>query len=302
MLITVFTPTYNRAHLLPVLYASLCEQTFNNFEWLIVDDGSTDNTKDIVNGFMAEKLLDIRYFKKENGGKHRAVNYGVPLAKGELFFIVDSDDKLPKDALSIVTENYIPIRDNENFAGVSGLKAYFNGALLPGRIDYEVLDIRGVDYHYRRGSKMGSDIAEYVVKTSVLRKYPFPEYDGENFCAESAIWNPIGNQFKYRYFNKVIYLCEFLEDGLSANSLKARMRCPKGAMYVYEGLSRCDIPMRYKIKSAVNYWRFFFCSIWSYRQLFSSRYLLCAPIGLVMHIMDKWRAKNRLKIGRERKF
>ena len=302
MLITIFTPTYNRAPLLPVLYESLCNQTFSDFEWLIVDDGSSDNTENVVDGFITEKMIHISYYKKENGGKHRAINYGITKAEGELFFIVDSDDKLPSDALEIVAENYEHIRGKNDFAGICGLKAYFNGDLLPGIIDYDVLECKGIDYHYRRGSSKGSDIAEYVVRTEVLKQFRFPEYEGENFCAESAIWNPIGNKYKYRYFNKVIYLCEFLEDGLSANSLKSRMRCPLGAMSIYKGLCSCDIPVKYKVKSAINYWRFFFCSNKRKENLIKVIYWPLLPLGLAMHLRDKKLVKRRLKIGRERKI
>ena len=94
-MITVFTPTYNRAYSLPRLYESLQKQTFKDFEWLIVDDGSTDNTVDMVTGWSKEGKLTIRYIQMTNGGKHRAINKGVALAKGKLFFIVDSDDWLP---------------------------------------------------------------------------------------------------------------------------------------------------------------------------------------------------------------
>ena len=110
MLITVFTPTYNRAHLLQMLYDSLCKQTFNDFEWLIVDDGSKDDTESVVNTFIAEDRLDIRYIKQSNGGKHRAINRGVAEANGDLFFIVDSDDYLSNNGLELIEYYYEQIK------------------------------------------------------------------------------------------------------------------------------------------------------------------------------------------------
>lgn len=98
-MLTIFTPTYNRAHLLPNLYQSLLNQKRVDFEWLIVDDGSTDGTEELVNQWIEEAVLTIRYFRKENSGKHTAINKGVQLAKGELFLIVDSDDVLAENAL-----------------------------------------------------------------------------------------------------------------------------------------------------------------------------------------------------------
>ena len=102
MQITVFTPTYNRAHLLPRLYKSLCAQTCKDFEWVIVDDGSVDDTKSIIDGFINDNSITIRYFCQENGGKHRAINRGVKEAKGNLFFIADSDDTLPEKSIETV--------------------------------------------------------------------------------------------------------------------------------------------------------------------------------------------------------
>ena len=106
MLITVLTPTYNRAKLLERLYQSLCQQTYQDFEWIVVNDGSKDHTNEVVQSFVAEKKINIIYIKQENGGKHRAVNSGVKVAKGELIFIADSDDWLPFNAIEIVMEKY----------------------------------------------------------------------------------------------------------------------------------------------------------------------------------------------------
>ena len=102
MTITVLTPTYNRAKLLDRLYQSLCQQTYQDFEWIVVNDGSKDDTDEVVQSFIAEKKINILYIKQENGGKHRAINRGVKEAKGKLFFTIDSDDCLTKDAVEKV--------------------------------------------------------------------------------------------------------------------------------------------------------------------------------------------------------
>ena len=112
--ITIFTPSYNRAYRLLALYESLCNQTCFDFEWLIVDDGSNDNTEELVQTWLNESKFNIRYIKQCNGGKHRAVNHGVREAKGELFYIVDSDDILPKDAIECIMQQYLTIKDNED--------------------------------------------------------------------------------------------------------------------------------------------------------------------------------------------
>ncbi len=127
-LITIFTPTYNRGFCLPVLYKSLQKQETYNFEWLVIDDGSTDNTKDLFTAWQKENnKFKITYLYQENGGKHRAINRGVQLAKGELFFIVDSDDYISKNATKRMAEMYSEIKDNQHFAGISAMRAHFNG-------------------------------------------------------------------------------------------------------------------------------------------------------------------------------
>ena len=127
-LTTVFTPTYNRAYLLPRLYQSLKAQTVTNFEWLIVDDGSTDDTQQVIQRWAEqENKFSIRYTRVENGGKHRAINLGVQLARGELFFIVDSDDALAPNAMERINFWRNSIRGSSEFAGVSGTCITFDG-------------------------------------------------------------------------------------------------------------------------------------------------------------------------------
>ena len=124
--ITVFTPTYNRAYIIEELYRSLQRQTYSNFEWVVVDDGSTDNTQSIFKQWEKENnVFPIRYVYQENGGKCRAINRGLQLAEGELFFTVDSDDYLTDDALEkIVTWESALTKDVKycGFAGNHGKK------------------------------------------------------------------------------------------------------------------------------------------------------------------------------------
>ena len=127
MKLTVFTPTYNRAYIIENLYQSLQRQSCHDFEWLVVDDGSSDNTKELFDNWMKEENpFPIRYYKQENGGKHRAINYAIPLAEGELFFIVDSDDYLTDDAVETILEQFktLPSEDSRKYAGICNCKGY----------------------------------------------------------------------------------------------------------------------------------------------------------------------------------
>ncbi len=237
MKITVFTPTYNRAYILNELYASLKHQSYKNFEWIIVDDGSTDNTKDLVESFIDEKQINIIYKKTQNGGKHRVINLGVQLATGQLFFIVDSDDRLPYDALENIVriESTIDIDDKKYFAGVCGLKGYYsNNQMLGSTFKGDIIDATSLE---RQKYGIYGDKAE-VFYTQVLKKYPFPEFEGENFITENVVWYKIAHDgYKLRFFNDVVYLCEYLEDGLSFNSRKKYAETPKGsALYISQNI------------------------------------------------------------------
>lgn len=215
MRITVFTPTYNRAYLLPRLYQSLRVQTYHDFEWVIVDDGSKDNTEEVVNRFVSDKpFFTIKYRKTENGGKHRAINRGMDLVDGELFLVMDSDDWLREDALEWIdrVEQSIPMNEKSQFAGVYGLKVYTDGSVVGNTFQQQYCD---TTYFLCGKNGITGDKAE-VYYTYLMRKYPFPEYDGEKFCTECLVWDKIAAEgLKIRYFNEGIYFCEYLEDGLT---------------------------------------------------------------------------------------
>lgn len=271
-MITVFTPAYNRAHLLPRLYESLCRQTYKYFEWVVVDDGSVDETAELFSSnvnvndnenfnssiFPSFNSFKVRYFYQQNGGKHRAINRGVKEARGELFFIADSDDMLPPDALEIVAKVYEDIKDNPTFAGVCGLDGTFDGKVIGSGLPADVIDDTSIVVR----SKMGvtGDMKE-VFRTSVLKEFPFPEIEGERFCSEALLWNRIATKYKLRYFNQVIYLAEYQSDGITAGIVKARMNSPVASMMTYLEMTQFkEVPVKEKIKAAINYWRFRLCA------------------------------------------
>ena len=223
-MITVFTPTYNRGNLINNLYESRLRQTNHDFEWLIVDDGSTDNTSQYFDKILSiDNPFLIRYFKTENGGKHRAINKALDLANGNLFFIVDSDDYLTDDAIEKIYGWVATLDDSKKWAGVSGLRD-IKGRTLP-KVNYEYIDLKNNE---RYKHNMEFDHAE-VYFTDVLRKYKFPEIPGENFISEEVVWNAIAIDGYYlRWFNSVIYMCEYLDDGLTKNAREKFVKNPGG--------------------------------------------------------------------------
>jgi len=213
-MLTVLTPTYNRGYILQNAYESLCRQTSTDFEWVVVDDGSSDNTGELVRQWQASTTaFPIVYDKQENGGKHRAVNRGVALAKGEYVLVLDSDDHLTDDAVEVISKWTQQIAQMEGFAGVAGLRGWVQKAdAIGGFISREYIDATNLQ---RRKFGLLGDKAE-VYKTEILRQYPFPEFPGENFLRESAVWDAIAlDGYKLRWYNRIIYKCEYLADGLT---------------------------------------------------------------------------------------
>lgn len=233
--ITVFTPTYNRSYIIDNLYKSLRRQTYRNFEWVVIDDGSEDDTKERFERYLKDNNdFQINYQKVKNGGKHRAINRGVRDARGDLFFIVDSDDYLTDDALEkiVKVEESIPEERRKSFVGVS-LKRGINTEKIIGKtFDGDYLDITMLE---RAKNGITGDQAE-VFYTDVLRQYPFPEFNGENFLSECVVWDKIAyNGYKMRFANDIVYICDYLPDGLTANCERLYDLNPIGyGLYIYQ--------------------------------------------------------------------
>lgn len=217
--ITVFTPTYNRAYIIKQLYHSLQRQTFADFEWLIIDDGSTDNTEDVFRKWINDNnSFRIRYYKQENGGKCRAINRALDLAQGEIFFTVDSDDFLTDDALEKVNKWFIEIRDTSNTVGIVANRGFnvrqtINYCFLEEYLDKSLLDI----YSYERDNqKVFDGERAFAFYTEFHRKYRYPEFEGETFMTEAVVWNRMAHDgYLMRFFNDIIWVFEYKEDGLT---------------------------------------------------------------------------------------
>lgn len=250
--ITIFTPTYNRAHLLPRLYESLILLENCDFEWVIVDDGSIDSTEQVVNEFIKKAFFPIFYFKKENEGKHTAINEGVMKANGELFFIVDSDDFLPSDSLDKITHYYKKIEGEDEIAGVVGKRKIINNNAVNYNFKQKEFICSAFDFRYNYNYT--GDMAE-VYRTDVLRKFLFPVFEGEKFVTESVVWFRIAKKYRLLYFDEFIYNCEYQEDGLTDNYRKLIENNPKGSLLYYRELLTYSIPESEKRKIARIYYR-----------------------------------------------
>lgn len=224
-LLTILTPTYNRGHLLGNCYRSLLAQTDMDFEWIVVDDGSMDNTPEVVSGFQTEKF-PIFYIKKENGGKHTALNASHPYVRGRYVLILDSDDTLVSDAVRQVRQGWKKWEEDSRIGIVTFLKG--SAVDVPnctGPIAGEPVDL----LRYKRNIIHSGDCCE-VLRAELFLKYPFPAVPGEGFVAECALWNRIAMTHQCVYVNEVIYLCEYLQGGLTDAGRPMRLRNPRGGM------------------------------------------------------------------------
>lgn len=201
-MITIFTPTYNNAKRLPVLYKSLINQSCEDFEWVIVDDGSTDNTEKYINSIKKDALFSISYKKIKHGGKHRAINEGAKYAKGEYFFIVDSDDYLASTAVEDIIKFFNSLDKNKKYAGISTIK------LSTGEI-YKNKD-KQFDYKYSdRFLLLIENRHAEIYFTEIIKNHPFPEFEGEEFLIEDTLWDTLAlEDYLLKFFYTVTYLNE----------------------------------------------------------------------------------------------
>ncbi|MDD3024884.1 MAG: glycosyltransferase family A protein [Syntrophomonadaceae bacterium] len=256
-LFTVFTPAYNRRHTLHRVYDSLKSQTFRDFEWLIVDDGSTDGTLDLVDQLKQEAAFPVRYFYQDNSGKHVAINRAVREAEGELFVIFDSDDSCTPEALERFKYHWeaIPEDRRAHFSGVTCHCVDQRGQLIGNSFPLDVLDSDHIEIQVKyksAGEKWGFNL------TDILKEFPFPEISGERFITEAVVWNRIAQKYKRRFVNDKLRIFYHTPDGLSALSVMKRAKSPCGARLYYQESAALPVPAGWKARSLLNYIRFSF--------------------------------------------
>ncbi len=238
-MITVFTPTYNRANTIHRTYKSLCRQTCKDFEWLVVDDGSTDNTESHFEEWINEATFPIRYIKKANGGKYRAYNTGLCEAQGELFFCVDSDDWLPENSIERIMKHRDALFNASHLAGITALKEYPNHKLIgnPYTCNCNQSSLYQLEVIGQKGER------SLVFKTVIARQYPFPEETNEKFMTESVIYDRM-EQYEFIVSNDVLTTCEYQHDGLSSDVRGLMLRNP--STYKLYFAQRIDLAPSFK--------------------------------------------------------
>ena len=260
MKFTIFTPTFNRKELLEKLYKSLQKQTFKDFEWLIVDDGSADGTKEKVEEFLSEKKLDIKYYFKENGGKQRAYNFATDKANGELFICLDSDDEYVENGLETILKYWKKYEKNNNIAGMGYLSMYPDGEIIGSSFPEKEMISTQFDIYNKYGVKGDKGL---MFRTEIIKKYKFPVFDDEKFITEAVVYNRICEKYKMVYVNEKIEIKEYQEDGLTAKYNNLLLRNPKGQALYHNEINSQNLSFKQKILNNAVYYKF--CRVAGYK-------------------------------------
>lgn len=251
--ITVFTPTFNRVNELKRLYESLKLQSYKNFTWLVVDDGSTDLTGSFIEQCVKENYISIDYIYCQNGGKQRAYNIAIEHASSDLFICIDSDDIYIPEAFEVIVDNWSKITNRDEFVSISYLSGDLKGNLIGSKFPDSVHVGRHFDIHNRfdvRGDK------GMAFNTKILRKFRFPVFPDEKFTTEALLYNRMSIKYKTFYINRILEIKEYLIDGLSDKYQRLLIDNPKSSATYYNEFFLHELSLKMKIKAKTNYFRY----------------------------------------------
>lgn len=266
-MVTIITPTYNRADLLPRLYESLVRQTDQDFEWLVVDDGSTDETEGLIQHYCQTGAVRVIYIRQENAGKHTALNRGIAMIRSELTFIVDSDDYLPEDAVAIILTYHRKYKGMPGLCGYSFLRCHQDGRVNTAYFPKD--EMIATYLEARINGNIGGDKAE-VFYTDILRKYPFPVFAQEKYMPEDVVWMRMSGPYRMVHVNKNVYICEYLEGGLTNTGRNMKIRSPRGMVLRSEiYLNYREVCFRVRCKMMILYIIYGHFAGYGRRELFS---------------------------------
>jgi len=251
-MITVFTPTYNRAEALNKCYESLCGQTSKDFVWMVVDDGSVDNTKEVVQAWIAENKICIVYIYKENGGKVSSINLSLEKCETELWVCLDSDDYLTPKAIEVMIANNQIIKSNPDVCGLLALRTGPDGKVMnnKGRIPEDIVyaSLQKIRYELNIDTEY-----VFVYKSAIIKQYPYPVIPGEKFFALSYVYDQVDLKYKYRILQDDLMVSEYLEDGITRNKIKLIKHNPKGYIMLKRQCIEIAPTLFRKIKSVILY-------------------------------------------------
>lgn len=292
--ITVFTPSYNRAHTLGRSYQALCRQTSKDFIWMIIDDGSTDNTKELVKGWMTRQNgFEIKYIYQKNGGLHTGYNTAIRCADTELMMCVDSDDFLPDDAIERIIKFW---RENgsDEYAGIIGLDYDLNdqiiGDPLPDQKSVNLIDLLIGKYHIDNGDRKN------VVRTDLYKAVaPMKSFPGEKNFNPHCMHLKISEKYDFLVMNENLCYVDYQPTGMTASMLKQYRNSPRSFAEIRKlYLTYKQAPLKFKIKQYIHYWSSCFL-VWKWCGLknFNPLYLIITlPAGLALSVYIRVKTKK----------
>ena len=246
VIVSVVTPTYNREKYLPELYNSLIRQVDQRFEWIVIDDGSTDKTENLIKEFQNENKIKITYFKKINHGKHTALNASHQYINGLYVVVVDSDDILIDAAIFYIIQKWDRYKDDNQIACITFQKKYKSGKVSDTKIKGEYISTYEREFY--KGFR--GDHCE-VFRKERFTSRSFPVFEKERFMAEGAMWYLISKEYKVVYTDMPIYLCEYLQDGLTKNIRIVMAKNPQGAYWNALQLIHSKFGLKMKLKNGI---------------------------------------------------
>ncbi|MEN8076849.1 glycosyltransferase family A protein [Clostridioides difficile] len=251
-LLTVFTPTYNRAYTLHKCYESLKRQTIKDFKWLIVDDGSTDDTRELVEDWIKEDNgFEIKYIYQENQGMHGAHNTAYENIDTEINVCIDSDDYMTDDAVEKIKSKWLEVRGNNKLSGIIGLDAYAMGQVIGDRFPSDLKEYTLFDLYNKRGITGDKKL---VYRTELIKKYPYPVYEKEKYVGLAYKYYKLDQEYDLALMNEVLCIVEYMDDGSSLNMFKQYMKNPRGfAFYRIENMKNPKGNLKYKFKECIHY-------------------------------------------------
>ena len=291
-MLTVFTPTYNRAYILPQLYHSLCAQTCKDFTWLIVNDGSNDNTEALIRQWRQDNIVDIVYCYQKNAGKMTAYNQGLLLTTTPLFMCVDSDDYLTNDAVESVVLISKKILLDSNLSGIVAYKGNENGTILGTEFPKDITK-HSLRKLYEKGFQGDTSL---VYKTSVAQKYLFPILPGEKFISEMYVYNQIDEWYELYLLRKVLTICSYLDDGYTKNGYALVKNNPMGWALIYQQKKAMSQKIQEKLKDEAFAGSYMLMSSKEARKAAKAQGLyvvgwdtwITSPMAFALYIRRKW--------------
>ena len=249
-ILTVFTPTYNRAYTLHKCYESLKRQTSKDFIWLIIDDGSTDNTREIVDKWISENKIEIRYYYQKNQGMHGAHNTAYELIDTEINTCIDSDDYMTDDAV----ENIVNFWSKNKYRGLAGfvaLDAYKDGQIIGTQLPSNINETKYFDIYNTLGIKGDK---KFIYRSDLTKLYPYPIFEDEKYVSLAYKYAKLDDNYKLGLMNEVVCIVEYMEDGSSLNMFKQYRRNPKGFAFIrIENMKNPRMSVKSKFKESIHY-------------------------------------------------